>query len=318
MSENIEQESNTQWEQSSISYPPKPVIADKSNNSMLRSLLGLFAYALLFYVFFEQSVVYVATILLVIIVHEMGHFIAMRIFNYSNVKIFIVPLLGAFTSGKKQEVSQRQMSIIILAGPLPGIIFGSLLLYVYGTHNETIANLAYTFLLLNVFNLLPFYPLDGGRLLETLFSRDNFTIRLVFGIISIIVLGGLFLLGKSFFMLIIPLMIALELRSEWRNEKIRAYLRNEKINYHVDYDGLPNKAYWLIRDCILFSFPKKYAGIEPGRYEYTIIESALVQHVSSVLKISFGKDLKFFGYMLLLLLYIAAFAIPAYIYFSVR
>lgn len=285
---------------------------------MLRSLIGLFAYAILFYLFFEQSIVYVATILLVIIIHEMGHFAAMRIFNYSNVKIFIVPLLGAFTSGKKQYVSQRQMSIIILAGPIPGIIIGCLLLYFFGTQNDNVANLAYTFLLLNIFNLLPFYPLDGGRLLETLFSRDNFTIRLVFGIISILVLGGLFLLGKSFLMLIIPIMIALELRAEYRNEKIRAYLRQEKINYYVDYDNLPNRDYWLIRDCILFSFSKKYAGIEPGRYEYTIVESALVQHVSSVLKTGFGKDLKVFGYLLMLLLYIAAFAVPAYLYFSLK
>jgi len=48
----------------------------------------------------------------------------MKAFNYSNVKLFVVPLLGAYVSGKKATISQRQMSIIILAGPIPGLIIG--------------------------------------------------------------------------------------------------------------------------------------------------------------------------------------------------
>lgn len=318
MTENTEQQNSNPEEFRTISYPPKPVLSERKDNSIVRSLIGLVSFALLFYFIFDQSIVSVASILVVIIIHEMGHFAAMRLFDYSNVKIFIVPLLGAFTSGKKQIISQRQMSIIILAGPIPGIIIGCLLLYFYGGQNENITNLAYTFLMLNVFNLLPFYPLDGGRLLESMFTRENFTIRLVFGIISIIVLAILFLTGDSFFMLVIPVLIAIELKNEAKNEKIRTYLRQEKIDYYLEYESLSDRSYWLIRDCILFSFGKKYAGIEPGRYEYTIIESALVQHVSAVLKPRFIKDLKLIGYILLALLYIAAFVVPTMLFLSLR
>src|SRR4051812_36335112 len=158
---------------------------EKKQNAVTRSLLSLFIYALLFYIFFNNNLAYVAAILLVLIIHEMGHFLAMKKFGYSNVKIFIVPLLGAFTTGKKQDVSQRQLSIIILAGPVPGIIIGTVLHYLnLQWQNETVRMLAYSFLLINLLNCLPFHPLDGGRLIETLFFKENYLIHMVFGIIS--------------------------------------------------------------------------------------------------------------------------------------
>src|SRR4051794_20012599 len=127
----------------------------------------------MFYFLFVKNIVYIAAILLVLIIHEMGHFIMMRLYHYSNVKIFIVPLLGAYTSGKKQQESQLQLSLIILAGAIPGIMIGSLLYWFNREqHDANIAMLANSFLFINVLNLLPFYPLDGGRLIETLFFRE--------------------------------------------------------------------------------------------------------------------------------------------------
>lgn len=84
-------------------FPSKPVVIEKNQNALTRSLISLFIYAVLFYFLFNQNITYIAAILLVIIVHEMGHFLFMKLFNYSNVKIFIVPLLGAFTSGKNNK-----------------------------------------------------------------------------------------------------------------------------------------------------------------------------------------------------------------------
>ncbi len=121
--------SEHQFEHTSGGFPPKPVLAERSQNALVRSLISLFIYALLFYFLFDRNVVYIAAILVVIIIHEAGHFLFMKLFNYSNVKIFIVPLLGAFTTGKKQQVSQWQLSLIILAGPIPGIIIGCLLFW---------------------------------------------------------------------------------------------------------------------------------------------------------------------------------------------
>lgn len=291
--------------------PPKPVLAEKKQNALTRSLISLFIYGLFFYFFFDQNLAYIAAILVVIIVHEMGHFLFMKLFNYSNVKIFIVPLLGAFTSGKKQQVSQWQLSLIILGGPVPGIIIGSILYWFnMDLQNENIAMLANSFLIINLLNCLPFYPLDGGRLIETLFFRENFVIRLVFGIISIIALLVIFLSIGSLIMIVIPFLIGLELYNESKFQKIRDYLRQERINYHTDYEALPDKDYWLIRDCLLFSFPKKYAGTPAGTYEYSIAEPLLIQHINSVLQVNLKLDLNVFKRILVLLFYIFIFVAP--------
>lgn len=292
-------------------FPAKPVVVENNQNALMRSLISLFIYALLFYFLFDRNITYIAAILLVIIIHEMGHFLAMKRFNYSNVKIFIVPLLGAFTSGKKQQVSQWQLVLIILAGPLPGILIGCFLfLYNKDLHNDTLTMLSNSFLVINLLNCLPFYPLDGGRLVETLFFKENYVIRLVFGIISIIALLFLCLFLLNPILLIIPVLIGLELFNEHKHQKIRDYLRQEKINYRTDYAGLPDKDYWLIRDCLIFSFPKKYSGVPAGQYEYSPIEPLIVQHINAVLQVNLKQDLNGVKRILVLLFYIFIFLGP--------
>jgi hypothetical protein len=170
--------------------------------------------------------------------------------------------------------------------------------------------LANTFLIINLLNCLPFYPLDGGRLIETLFFRENHIIRLVFGIISIICLAVMFLYMNSLVMIIVPVLIGLEIYNETKHQKIRDYLRQEKINYHIDYENLPNKDYWLIRDCLIMSFPKKYASVEPGKYDYSIAEPLLIQHVTAVLQVNLKLDLNLFKRILVLLFYILVFVGP--------
>ena len=300
-------------EQSSgqATFPPKPVVIEKNQNALTRSLISLLIYAVLFYFLFNQNITYIAAILLVIIVHEMGHFLFMKLFNYSNVKIFIVPLLGAFTSGKKQQVSQWQLSLIILAGPVPGILIGSLLFWLNkDLNNENLTMLSQVFLAINLLNCLPFHPLDGGRLVETLFFKDNYIIRLVFGIISIIAMLFIFLFLSSPFLLIVPVFVALELYNEHKHQKIRDYLRQERINYFTDYANLPDKDYWLIRDCLVLSFPKKYAGVTAGKHDYTPFEPLIIQHINAVLQVNLKLDLSVFKRIIMLLFYITLFVAP--------
>jgi Zn-dependent protease len=302
---------NSESTSSSDGFPPKPILAQKSQNALVRSLISLFIYGLLFYFVFGQNLAYIAAILVVLIIHESGHFLFMKLFNYSNVKIFIVPLLGAFTTGKKQQVSQAQLSLIILGGPVPGIVIGCILFFINrDLQNETLKMLSNTFLIINLLNCLPFYPLDGGRLIETLFFKENHIIRLVFGIISIVCLVVLFLFLNSLIMIVVPVLIGLEIYNETKHQKIRDYLRQEKINYHTDYENLPNKDYWLIRDCLIMSFPKKYASVEPGKYDYSIAEPLLIQHVTAVLQVNLKFDLNLFKRILILLFYIIVFVGP--------
>ena len=281
------------------------MFAETQRNNVTRAMFSLLLYAVLFYFLFDRNIAYIAALLVVLLIHEFGHFFAMKMYNYQNVKLFIVPLLGAFVSGKKQSVSQKQMSIIILAGPVPGIIIGTVLYVINQTHpNETLKMLANVFIFINIFNLLPIYPLDGGRLLENLFINNNHGIRLVFTILSILFLISIITLSGNIIMVIIPAIMIFELINEIKNQKIRDYLGGERIQYQVEYNDLPDKNYWLIRDCILFSFQKKYGAVQPGQHTYSVIEPMLMQHVMKVLRPVFSNDLSVFQKVLFLMLYV--------------
>lgn len=284
---------------------PKPILEENKKNWLRKSIISLVIYAFLFYTIFDKNTSYLAALLVVLLIHELGHFFAMKLFNYSNVKLFFIPLLGAYVSGKKTIISQRQMSIVILAGPLPGIMIGFCLFIVNSLYpNEQLGMLANIFLFLNLFNLLPFMPLDGGRLIEVLFLKQNHSIRTVFTIISIAGLAIFSISSQNIFFLIIPVSMTFELIMEIKNQKIRNYLRDENINYTVSYNDLTDLNYWLIRDCILLSFSKRYGGVQSGVHTYSIIEAGIINHVSAVLKTPFLKDVKWLEKTAIILTYI--------------
>lgn len=290
---------------------PKPLLAEDKSNWIRRSLISLAIYIALFMLVFGLDMVYIAAILIVLMIHEFGHFFAMKAFKYSNVKLFFIPLLGAYVTGKKHTISQRQMSIVILAGPLPGIIIGMcLILYNSYYPNERVQMLANIFCFINLFNLLPFVPLDGGRLLEALFTNQNHIIRTVFTIISIICLLLIALFTKSPIFLIIPVSMIFDLIMELKNQKIRDYLSQETINYTINYNDLPDKDYWTIRDCILLSFNRRYAGVPAGVQQYSPVEGSILQHVSIVLKTPLIKDVGLFGKILIMLIYTLFLVVP--------
>lgn len=112
-------------------------------------------------------------LLVVLLVHELGHFVAMKLFQYRNVRMFFIPLFGAAVSGKHYNVPGWKKVIVSLMGPLPGILLGAILGSLGMLLGQSyLTNIAIMFLILNGFNLLPFLPLDGGWVLHsTLFCR---------------------------------------------------------------------------------------------------------------------------------------------------
>lgn len=289
---------------------PKPVLVQDKQNWIRRSLISLAIYGFLFFAIFSQDLVYIAALLVVLLIHEFGHFFAMKAFKYTNVKLFILPLFGAYVTGKKPVISQWQMTVIILAGPLPGILVGFLLLMYTASHpNDKLQMLGNIFLYLNAINLLPFIPLDGGRLLETLFVNQNHVLRLVFSSISIICTLLLALAAKSFILLLIPASLVFDMIMEIKNHRIREFLKQEGINYIIDYSDLPDRHYWVIRDAVVLSFNKRYASVQAGLHQYSPVEGGLIQHVIAVLKPPFIKDISAFGKVLVMVLYIGFFIV---------
>src|SRR4051812_37231400 len=85
-------------------YPPKPMPEDKKGNVWLRSLTSLALYLIVGYYFFQSNWILLLILTGIVIFHELGHFIAMKTYNYKDLGIFFIPLLGAYASGTKREV----------------------------------------------------------------------------------------------------------------------------------------------------------------------------------------------------------------------
>jgi Zn-dependent protease len=107
---------------------------------------------------------YAAAFVLLIFVHEMGHVYALKHFGIrASVPIFI-PFVGAFVAMKEMPKNARIEAWTGIAGPIVGtggaMLCWSAALY---TGSSFWMAVAYTGFFLNLFNLIPISPLDGGR-----------------------------------------------------------------------------------------------------------------------------------------------------------
>ena len=73
---------------------PKPSAKPPKTKSQvwLKSITSLFLYVAIGYVFFNQNWMLVLILSGVVIFHEMGHFLAMKMYNYKDLSIFFIPL----------------------------------------------------------------------------------------------------------------------------------------------------------------------------------------------------------------------------------
>ena len=148
----------------------------------------------------------------VLFFHEAGHWVAMRLFHYRNLRMFFIPLFGAAVTGRHWNVPGWKKGIVSLAGPVPGIVVGALLaILALAVKTAWINELAFLLLILNGFNLLPVLPLDGGHVLHaTLFCRNRWLdIAFRCAAIAGMLLLGIAGLGRILVYLAIPLAISL-------------------------------------------------------------------------------------------------------------
>lgn len=100
-----------------------------------------------------------------IIIHELGHFLSALLFKVEIDKIYIYPIGGITKLNMDLNIHPLKELIILLFGPLFQNIAYLLLIYFF---NEELVLKYHLGILL--FNLLPIYPLDGGKLLDLLFE----------------------------------------------------------------------------------------------------------------------------------------------------
>ncbi len=115
---------------------------------------------------------YAAGVVALLFAHEMGHFVAARQRGLNVGVPTFIPFVGAWIELKDQPHDVQTEAYVAMAGPLVGTI-AAVAVYMWGrsTGSHLLLAIAYAGLFLNLFNLLPVSPLDGGRITAIISPR---------------------------------------------------------------------------------------------------------------------------------------------------
>jgi Zn-dependent protease len=109
---------------------------------------------------------------LLILVHELGHYMTFRNFGIAANLPFFIPGIGAFVARRGPAPSLTVDAIAALAGPVYGILAaGACYAIANTTHEPFWYAAAYVGFFLNALNLLPIPPLDGGGIAAAIDPR---------------------------------------------------------------------------------------------------------------------------------------------------
>jgi Zn-dependent protease len=101
---------------------------------------------------------------LLMLVHELGHSLAMRYFRLSASPPIFIPFLGAVITLRQMPRNAWEEAVVGIGGPVTGTLAAGVTYLIYlQTGSELFLKLSLFGFLLNLFNMLPVPPLDGGR-----------------------------------------------------------------------------------------------------------------------------------------------------------
>jgi Zn-dependent protease len=115
---------------------------------------------------------YAAGFVLLLFIHEAGHYLAARQKGLAVGAPAFIPFVGAWIEMKDLPHDAEREAYIGLAGPFVGTL-GALACYFVSRHfdNTLLLALSYSGFFLNLFNMIPLSPLDGGRITAVLSPR---------------------------------------------------------------------------------------------------------------------------------------------------
>ncbi len=167
------------------------------------TFIFILAYIFIVYYQMEQDiqqglmgVLFILTLFVCVILHELGHALTAKKFNINTRSITLLPIGGLARLEKFPEKPKQEL-LVAIAGPLVNVVIAVLIyLFLYATNNITSftedpeemvelsaatfwLNLLIANVVLAVFNFIPAFPMDGGRILRALllfkFNRGKAT-----------------------------------------------------------------------------------------------------------------------------------------------
>jgi Zn-dependent protease len=176
-------------------------------------------------------------LIVLLFVHEMGHVIEARRQGLPVSAPMFIPFLGAAITLKAFPRDAWHEAKMALAGPLLGSL-GAAAIYAVGVVEDSNRLKAIAFLgfFINLFNLLPIVPLDGGRAVAALHPA--------LWLVGLVALAGLVVLRPNPILILILVFAAMELYRRWQmraDPGARSYYRVlpwQRAAVAVTYFGL--------------------------------------------------------------------------------
>lgn len=237
---------------------------------------------------------------LALFVHEVGHAVLMLLRRSWDWSHFLLPLPRPMSARSWNVKGGWGELFTVLAGPLPGLLFGWFFIvraYLGVPVSDLLLDAAFAAVVVNTVALLPFLPLDGGRLMDLAVLRRVPQLR-VFGlVITGLVLCGLSFLGGGAVFLILGVLMWSGIPAARRKGKLLPWFRaNEKD----EEEAMLTAAYAITRERAQRKSFKGVAGIA---------------RLDELIGLARAKPLGAMGGMLalgiLVLTFLAPFAIPA-------
>ena len=130
-----------------------------------------------------SGIVFILLIFLCVILHEFGHAMAAKVFGIQTPDITLLPIGGVARLQRMPEKPWQEL-IVAIAGPMVNVVIASVLFLVMGLQmnaesttealvdpsGSMLTKVAVVNVFLVVFNLIPAFPMDGGRVLRSLLA----------------------------------------------------------------------------------------------------------------------------------------------------